>query len=47
MYRIVYHLYAYYWAILDEHGNEVDWATTKEWAERKLRELEENSTGRV
>lgn len=33
MYKEVYNMVCFYWAILDENGAEIDWATTKEFAE--------------
>lgn len=39
MYRIVYNRCCFYWAIIDDKGAEIDWATTKEWAERILADL--------
>lgn len=31
-YKAVYNMSCFYWAILDEHGTEIDWAATPEYA---------------
>ena len=37
MYRVIYHFNCFYWAVLDEHGNEVFWGMTKEECEDWVR----------